>query len=430
MFAEIESISLIDTHEHLMSEESRLNQSIDLFYWFSHYASSDLVSAGMSEDTLEKLRDPEWPLDERWREFAPIWQEVRTTAYGRALLVAARDLFEVKDITEATYEELSKKIRDSNRTGWYEYVLKERANIDVAILDVLEEYDPTPLEEIDRRFFAPVVRMDDFITPCNRSELQALEARTKIDIHSLDDLLTAIDVAFERAVEAGVVGVKISLAYIRSLYFEKVAKADAERAFNRLSFYPSAAKDAIQLPPISWTEAKPLQDYLMHQVIRRAIERNLPIQIHTGLQEGNANFLANSNPLHLVNLLIEYGEARFDLFHAGYPYQGEVAALGKNFPNVYVDLCWVHVISPWVARRTLHEWIETVPANKIFAFGGDYIFVEGAYAHARLARQNVAIVLAEKVRAAYLTEEEARSLAHKLLRENAIRFFCLGRVRR
>lgn len=84
-------------------------------------------------------------------------------------------------------------------------------------------------------------------------------------------------------------------------------------------------------------------------------------------------------PLHLVNLLLEYREARFDLFHAGYPYQGEVAALGKNFPNVYVDLCWLHVISPWVARQTLHEWIETVPANKILGFGGDYLFVEGGF---------------------------------------------------
>ena len=163
----------------------------------------------------------------------------------------------------------------------------------------------------------------------------------------------------------------------------------------------------------------------MHQVIRRAIEHHLPIQIHTGLQEGNGNLVANANPLHLVNLLIEYPEARFDLFHAGYPYQSQMATLGKNFPNAYVDLCWLHVISPWVARQTLHEWIETVPANKIFGFGGDYIFVEGAYAHSRLARDNVAAVLTEKVEAGYLTEEEAVALANKLLRENALRFFRL-----
>jgi len=423
--AEIETISLIDTHEHLVSEDTRLSQKIDFFYWFQHYASSDLVSAGMSEQTLEELRDPEQPLDERWAEFAPTWAHVRTTAYGRALLLAARDLFEIDDINEATYRELSAKISASNHNGWYDHVLKERANIDLSILDLLEVRDPTPLEEIDRRFFAPVLRVDDFVTPYNIVELRALERKTGVTIHSLNDLLRAIDAAFERAVAAGVVGLKMGQAYRRSLHFEKVARADAERVFNQLGRYPVALDVFTQPPPLSWTEVKPLHDYLMHQVIRRAIEHHLPIQIHTGLQEGNGNVLANSNPLHLVNLLIEYREARFDLFHAGYPYQGEMATLGKNFPNAYVDLCWVHVISPWVARQTLHEWIETVPANKIFGFGGDYIFVEGAYAHSRMARDNVAQVLAEKVEVGYLDEGEAVALAHKLLRENAVQFFHL-----
>ena len=428
IYDEVEGVRMIDTHEHLMSERARLGQRIDLFYWFSHYASSDLVSAGMSQETLEGVRDPSRPLDERWTEFEPFWQHVRTTGYGRALLLAANDLFGVEDISRTTYQELSEKISASNTTGWYDHVLRESANIDLAVLHPLEEVDPTPLEEIDRRFFVPVLVASDFISPCNRIELGVLERKTAVAIHTLDDWLKAIDVAFGRAVAAGVVGVKVGLAYSRSLHFEKVAKADAERVFNALSRYPvahHAFEDVTQEPPVSWAQTKPLQDFLTHHVIRRAIEHDLPIQIHTGLQEGNGNFLANANPLHLVNLLIEYPEARFDLFHAGYPYQSEMATLGKNFPNVYVDLCWVHVISPWVARQTLHEWIETVPANKIFAFGGDYIFVEGTYAHAVLARSNVAQVLAEKVEAGYLTEDEAVALAHKLLRENAVQFFRL-----
>ena len=426
--AEVDGIPLIDTHEHLMSERARLNQKIDFFYWFSHYASSDLVSAGMSQQTLEGLRDPDRPLDERWAEFAPLWEHVRTTGYGRALLLAARDLFGIDDINEATYQELSGKITASNHDGWYEHVLKERANIDLAILHPLEDVDPMPLEEIDRHFFAPVLPISDFLQPCNRIELEVLERKTDVSIRSLDDWLTSIDVAFERAVAARVVGAKVGIAYKRPLHFEKVAKADAERAFNQFDRYPvghHTFRGVSQLPPVAWAELKPLQDYLMHHVVRRAIDHNLPIQIHTGLQEGNGNFLANSNPLLLVNLLIEYPEARFDLFHAGYPYQSEMATLGKNFPNVYPDMCWVHIISPWVARQTLHEWIETVPANKIFGFGGDYIFVEGTYAHAVLARSNVAQVLAEKVEAGYLTEDEAVTLAHKLLRENAVKFFRL-----
>jgi predicted TIM-barrel fold metal-dependent hydrolase len=422
--AEVDGISLIDTHEHLISEPVRLRQKIDLFHWFTHYASSDLVSAGMSMQTMESLPDPARTLHERWLEFAPFWKAARTTGYGRTLLLAARDLFDTPDINEATYEGLSEKISASNHEGWSEHVLKERANIALAILHPLPDFDPTPLEDIDRRLYRPVLVMNEFIEPCSRVELDTLGQKTDVAIHALDDLLKAMDCAFDRAVEAGVVGVKLSVAYTRSLDFEKVAKADAERIFNRIERY-SVKTGAPQQPPISWTEAKPMQDYLVHQVVRRAIEHHLPLQVHTGLQAGNGNYLSNSNPLHLANLLLEYPDARFDLFHAGYPYQGEMATLGKNFANAYVDLCWVHAISPWVGRETLHEWIETVPNNKIFAFGGDYRFVEGTYSHAVMARSNVAQVLTEKVEMGYLAEDEAMALAHRLLHDNAAAFFRL-----
>lgn len=423
--AEIEKIRLIDTHEHIISEEVRLDQSPDLFDWLLPYVSDDLMSAGLGVEGLATVRDPTRPLDERWAAVTRVWNDVRTTGYGRAVLLAARDLFGIGDINETTYRELSERIALSNRSGWYQYVLKERANIELAVLQSLEEFDPTPLSKIDRQFFAPVVCMNDFIVPCSRVDLQRLERKTDVTIHSLEHLLTAMDTSFERAVAAGVVGVKVTVALRRSLHFEKVTRADAERVFNRLGLYPVDLIAGTQQPPVSWNEAKPLQDYLMHRVIQQATEHRLPLQIHTGFQVGNGNFLDNANPIHLTNLLIEYSEARFDLFHAGYPYQSIMAVLGKNFPNVYVDLCWVHIISPWVARQTLHEWIETVPANKIFAFGGDYTFVEGAYAHARMARGNVALVLAEKIKMGYMTEEEGVELAGKLLRDNAVRFFHL-----
>jgi len=88
-----------------------------------------------------------------------------------------------------------------------------------------------------------------------------------------------------------------------------------------------------------------------------------------------------------------------------------------------VDLCWLHIISPTVARRALSEWLETVPGNKILAFGGDYRFVEGVYAHAKIARENVRRVLQEKIEDGALTEAEATRLAERLLRENALSLF-------
>jgi uncharacterized protein len=427
---EIEEIHLVDTHEHTVPELARNQQSTDLFsVWFLHYASSDLVSAGMSIPTLERIRDSSRPLEERWRDFAPFWRHARSTGYGRALILAARDLFGIGDINESTWRELSEKITAANQPGWYRKVMKEQAKIEVAILDpIYYESDP-----VDHEIFAPVGRFDSLIASRTRTHLDALEESTHRSIHSLGDLEKALEATFAQALQRGIVAVKTALAYFRTLDYKRPARHEAEMIFNRIvshvdplrfRFHPGGGEGP------SWEDCKPLQDYMMHQVIRCALENNLPIQVHTGLQEGVGNVLSNSRPLLLTDLFLEYREVRFDLFHAGYPYSGEVACLAKNFPNVWADLCWVWIISPSAGRRILHEWIETIPSNKILGFGGDYRFVEGSYAHARMAREGVAQVLTEKVKEGYLSEEEALEMGRKILRNNAWELFGLeGRKR-
>jgi predicted TIM-barrel fold metal-dependent hydrolase len=226
-----------------------------------------------------------------------------------------------------------------------------------------------------------------------------------------------MQVALDRDIADGAVGIKIGIAYRRTIKFEKVPRLDAERVFSRLFTHLGEGP--------SWDEAHPLQDYMFHEIIRAGVERGLPIQIHTGLQEGNGNVLENSNPQLLTNLCLEYGKARFDLFHGGYPFMGEALALAKNFGCVWLDLCWLYIISPTAAARMLHEAIETLPSNKIFAFGGDFIIPEGAYGHSVMARRVVSRVLTEKVEDGYLTENEAVALARRILRENAAEFFRL-----
>lgn len=442
MKEETQKISLVDTHEHFLSEEERLNTKLNLFYFFPHYVSSDLVSSGMSPETLDEIRTSGYSLEDKWKKFKPYWGRIKNTAYSKALLIAIRDLFEIEDINQNTYEELSEKILASNKKGWYKYVLKEKANIDISIVDSSETGIPKLKKEaprIERRvqevrfqadkkvplmdedFFVPVARFDEFISIRSLDEIRKLEKEYNLAVHCLDDLLKALDYAFEKRIKEGIVGVKTALAYVRTLKYEKVTKYEVEILFNRI--FQDLGEG------LSWTEAKSLQDFMMHQVIQRAISYNLPIQIHTGLQEGNGNIITNSNPAHLINLFVEYDKAIFDVFHAGYPYTGELTSIAKNFPNVYVDMCWLHIISPSVARRILEEWIETIPSNKIFAFGGDYIIVEGAYAHSRIARDNVARVLTKKVEEGYFKEEEALELAYKILRENAYKVFRLGEKR-
>jgi predicted TIM-barrel fold metal-dependent hydrolase len=142
------------------------------------------------------------------------------------------------------------------------------------------------------------------------------------------------------------------------------------------------------------------------------------MQIHTGMQAGNQNHVAWTSPALLSNLLNDYQQVRFDIFHGGYPYLGEQATICKNNRNCYADLCWLHIISPSMARFHLHQLIDTVPGNKILGFGGDFLHVEGAFAHSQMAREITADVLADKVEAGDLPEDHAAFLLERILYGN------------
>jgi len=156
-----------------------------------------------------------------------------------------------------------------------------------------------------------------------------------------------------------------------------------------------------------------------------AQEKGWPFQWHTGIQEGNGNWLSYTRPDLLTNLFMAYPGVRFDLFHASYPYSYVAGAICKNFPNVYLDMCWAHIISPTHSVRALAEWLDAVPANKISAFGGDYCFVDGVYGHVQLARQNVAKSLAIKVDDDGWSMQRAQQVAEWLFLDNPRSIFKL-----
>ena len=95
------------------------------------------------------------------------------------------------------------------------------------------------------------------------------------------------------------------------------------------------------------------------------------------------------------------------------------------FPNVYLDMCWAHVISPAAARSALADWLDAVPFNKIMGFGGDYAFVDGVYGHLIMAKENISRVLAEKVELGVFDLERAVQIAEHLLYINPKELFGL-----
>jgi hypothetical protein len=413
------TLPIVDTHEHVWAREDQRETDTDvLAEYLRHYFSCDLVSAGLEPRKLEYVRDPGAPLQERWKLAEPYWEAARGTGYGRALDIAARDLYGFERIDGSTVAPLDEAFRARRaKGGCYRWVLREKSNIRVSILD------KSPFQPgWDADFFRPVVRLDDFVMVSNLDELEGLAKRAGMEaIHDLADLEEACRRALEKALEAGAIGLKSGLAYRRPLEYRKVTRAAAERELLRL-FSP---KNTAPKWGARRGATDKLQDYMMHQVCRLADERGLAFQIHTGIQEGNGNYIRHSDPTLLANLFLEYPNARFDVFHIGYPYHQQLSVLAKNFRNVFIDFCWAHAISPTASVRALVEYLDAVPANKISGFGGDYNFLDGIYGHQVLARENIARALAIKVDEGWCDLARAQALAKALLFENPARIFGL-----
>jgi len=413
----IDGLTIIDTHEHLPDEENRPAENDVLAEWLTHYFSCDLVSAGLNPKDLERAKDSSGDLLERWDIVAPYWHAARSTGYGRALDIAARGVYGIAEVSRDTIVDLDKAFRAAReRGGHYKRVLKDLSRISISIRD---SDVPSPANE---EFFVSTIHLDNFVCPGDSFVQEALDVG--VELHDIHDAKAAMERALDKAFESGkTVTVKSVLAYGRTLRYEKRTEADAEADF--VVFAERFNRTGLVGPQIPAPVGRAWQDHMMHHLMKLADARGLPVQFHTGIQEGNGNRIANSNPVLLTNLFLEYPNVKFDIFHIGYPYMAELSVLAKNFRNVFIDMCWAHIISPEASRRALVEWLDAVPANKISAFGGDYCFVDAVYGHAELARRNVAMALATKVEDDTFDLDRAKEIARWLFIDNPARIFGL-----
>ena len=418
LLSAVEDIPLVDTHEHIYAEEDRVRRRVDFFTLVKHYVLQDAVAAGLPRDSVALVSNTKASGADRWRAFEPFWKHVRFTGYGQALRVAIRDIYGVEEISAATLSKINHRMSQENKTGIYKRVLTDRGKILYSVLD--DDWNAAPAKP-DSRYFVYARRFDRFVTPAGRGDIEELEKLTGVSITDLAGLKKAMERSFEQSLEADMVAVKSMLACQRESFFHEVEQADAERDFESLMAAQGGPPEGLELR--LQRPFRQLEDHMFHHLIRLAEAHGLAVQIHTGRQAGNGNVLANSNPTHLTNLFSLYPKVKFDLFHVSQPHQSELAVLAKTFPNVYADFCWAHTISAPVARRALHEMMETAPINKILGFGGDYFYAEMSYAHSRMARQSMAQVLSEKVESGFCTEDQALEIAQMLLHDNPASLF-------
>ena len=398
LFDEISRIPCINSHSHLMPESNRLEANPDILEFFSHaYPGADLRSAGMPEEEMEAALEPGRPMGERWQIFEPWWNSIRLTGYSQAILEGIRDLLGFDELAAGTVEGISSELERRNRPGLYREVLKTRANIERSVVNMND------FVEVDREFFLGLPRLNRFSMLNSAADVEAIERDYGAAVGSLDDHVSLIRKVCGDWKAAVVAGIKLSQSYHRPMDFTGRSREDAAAVYDGLLQGEYSGLDS--------PAGRVLEDYLVFECCRAAGEAGLTIQFHMGMRAGNYGGMEGCSPAGLTELMRSFPGARFDLSHAGYPYLREGAVLGKTFPNCFLNMSWIHIISPQGSRHDLKEWLRMVPSNKIIAFGDDVMHAEVVYGHLKMARRNFAVALAEMIEEGLLGESHALDVA-------------------
>lgn len=246
---------------------------------------------------------------------------------------------------------------------------------------------------------------------------------TLADYHR--DVITA---SLAEAKQSGAVGIKLAIAYNRSLEFLPTDEADAAVVYARL--VAGATLDDV--------EKRRLQDHLMFVVARECGRLGLVVNIHTGLGANPRFNITGSNPL-LLERIVDHPDShatKFVLVHGGWPFEAQAGAMLFK-PNVYADIsAHVFLQPPGVVADTLYRWLSFAPEKVLFGtdtfpsalFGDDVPLIdweEKAWLTVRTGRSALATALQRMLDDRLVSREGALRIARMVLRDNARQLYGL-----
>jgi hypothetical protein len=414
-----DQIRVINTHEHQHQPSEYGNYKFGFYQVLAaSYLAWDISSSGVNGADW-KLFDS-LNLDQLWNRYGDAFNHTRNTTYYSHFAEGFRRLYVFNDryFTKKNIAVLSSRIEDNYKdyNSWFDYAFR-KSGYEIMFLD--QYWNPFNTD-IDTAHFALAFNINALISSSSRKPAQGnkpvsvyREAQKEgFQIQDFDDYLDFCDHLIKLNIKKKAVCLKNAQAYSRTLYYADVPYDEAKRLFEK----PSSE--------LAQDEAKKIEDFMFHFIIRKAAAYEMPIQIHTGLLASNSNTLDNGQPLKLNNLFMEYPDTKFILFHGGFPWTGECAALAKMFPNVYLDLVWLPQISREQTITALDMMLDCVPYNK-FCWGGDSGLIEESTGSLVFAKDIVAEVLTRRIERGLLTEDVALEISDAIFRNNAIEIFRL-----
>jgi len=169
-------------------------------------------------------------------------------------------------------------------------------------------------------------------------------------------------------------------------------------------------------------QARVSDPVLLRHLLWCAVDRGLPIQLHTGFGDPDLD-LRRADPALARDFLASCG-VPVVLLHC-YPFHRHAGLLAQAYPKVYFDVGLTVNYAGARAAPLLAEALELAPFGKMLYSSDAYGLPELVYLGARLWRQAMTAVLGGWVAAGHWTEADAIRVAGLIGAANAARVYAL-----
>lgn len=365
---DLSHIPILDHHAHPLLKKDATTTAVSFQQWFT-------------ESTNPKIHQRHVPHSLFFRTAIKWLAELLGCEPSLTAVLAARTAQEYKQWTHQLFND---------------------ANIAIMLCDYgyssPDGYDETTLPALLPCPVIPILRLETYFQSLILEHAQFEQA--------IDAFVATIQTARDQ----GYVALKSIIAYRSGLAIEPPDRTGARVA------YDSLREEVEREKAIRLADPK-LCDYLLWLAAAEAEKRELPIQIHTGFGDEDAD-LRTANPLQL-RPLIEKTSALLVLLHAGWPYYREMSHLAALYPHVWLDLSLAIPFATTGIPAMLRDILGMAHHSKLLFATDAFTMPEIFWLATKWGRWGLGKVLAELIEEGFLSAQEAEETAVSILNGNA-----------
>lgn len=419
LFAELDSIRLIDPHSHIEPQTAASKTLADIMGY--HYYTELCHSAGMPREQIE---EPGLDPKEKVRRLVERIEPLRNTIQYSWLLELSRAFFdfpEDEQLTTNNWEQLcdtaAKKMAAPN---WEQQIL-DRTNVEAIFLT--NQFDD-PLTGFDTKRYVPCLRTDDLVFHIGKPEVRGrLEKFTNTTVKDAATLRMVISKLFTHFVSKGARACAISLP--PSFAPRACSTADADRAIATLLTKSETGPHHDTLAQfVFWTLAEFCAEFKLPFDLMIGVNRAV---YRSGVYQGQDLYDSRVSLIQYAELFNAFPQVTFPISVLASVTNQELVSYAWIFPNVVTNGHWWYSNTPAYIESDTAARLEAVPQTKQIGYYSDAYKLEFVLPKFAMYKRILAKILAERfVVDRGWKEGQAIDLGRRVLRGNVERVFAIA----